>query len=406
MTVLTPPGYLQGGTYTAKLDRIYLATIGNLPDLSASFSARQGFFNGRVPVYANPSGMDVTIGACSAIIKNTFASASGDYFMANDATVQVTPAASSPTQNRHDIIGFQVKDNLFDSSGLNTVVPAVIQGSNSAGTPSDPSLPASFIPVLRAVVNAGVTSPTLQSLIRKTTSDGGLLRVANPTERAEISPYDGQAIYREDRDWIEVRDGSAWRVQGVAHCSSVADMNSAITDPYSGQLAVTTDSRTLWVRNGGSWLMLNGGVTVARHTRETSSSTTTSSTGIGVILGSLPMLAGHRYRVGLPVCHITSTTNGDITMAKITHTTDGSEPTPSSPILKGAQSFGGAHPSPPVPVVGYITPVSDITFRYLVCVARFSGSGQSSIHSDGTRVTDVEAVDTTSIDPGNSGTNV
>lgn len=260
MTVLTPPGYVQGGTYTAKLDRIYLATLGNLPNLAAAFSARQGFFGGRVPVYANPSGMNVTLGACGGIIANTFASASGDYLFANDATVQVTSAASSPTQNRYDIIGFQVKDNLFDSSGLNTAVPAIIQGSYSAGTPSDPSLPASFLPVLRASVPAGATSPTLTSLIRKTAAEGGLLRVANVTERAEITPYEGLQIYREDRDWVEVHDGVAWRVADLAICASTADRDSAVTNPRSGQLAITTDTDTLWTYDGttSAWQQVGG----------------------------------------------------------------------------------------------------------------------------------------------------
>lgn len=285
MTVLTPPGYLQGGTYTAKLDRIYIATLGSVPDLSASFSARQGFFNGRVPTYANPSGMNVTISACAALIKNTFASASGDYLMANDATVQVTPAASSPTQNRHDIIGFQVKDNLFDSSGLNTAVPAVIQGANSAGTPSDPSLPASFIPVVRAVVNAGVTSPTLQSLIRKTTSDGGLMRVANLTERAEITPHDGLAIYREDRDWVELHDDTAWRVQGVAVCTSTADRDSAITNPYNGQLAITTDLGIVWRRHLGAWGLITNNGGTSMNSRQDTSGTTTSGVFTATLSG-------------------------------------------------------------------------------------------------------------------------
>lgn len=260
MTVLTPPGYVQGGTYTAKLDRVYLATLGNIANLAATFSARQGFFGGRVPTYANPSGMNVTISACGGIVANTFASASGDYLFANDATVQVTPAASSPTQNRHDIIGFQIKDNLFDSSGLNTAVPAIVQGSNSAGTPSDPALPASFIPVLRAVINATVTSPTLQSMIRKTTADGGLLRVASVTERAEITGYEGLQIYREDRDWVEIHDGTAWRVADLAICTSTADRDSAVTNPRTGQLAVTTDTDTLWTYDGATsaWLQVGG----------------------------------------------------------------------------------------------------------------------------------------------------
>lgn len=300
MTVLTPPGFLQGGTYTAKLDRIYLATIGSVPNLAASFSARQGFYGGRVPVFANPSGMNVTIGACAGLIANTFASASGDYLFANDATVQVTPAASSPTQNRHDIIGFQVKDNLFDSSGLNTVVPAIIQGANSAGTPSDPTLPASFIPVVRAVVNAGVTSPTLQSLIRKTTSEGGIMRIADVAERAEITGHDGMPIYREDRDWIEVFDGAVWRVQGVAVCTSTTDRDNAITNPYSGQLAVTTDTDQLWHYDAATtqWRYATPGTVVGGKRRTTTASPTSGATELQVLdTGALPLIGNSQWEV-------------------------------------------------------------------------------------------------------------
>lgn len=265
MTVLTPPGYTQGGTYTAKLDRVYLATLGKIPNLGASFSARQGFFGGRVPVYANPSGMDITVGACGAVVANTFAAASGDYLMANDATVQVTLAASSPTLNRHDIIGFQIKDNLFDSSGLNSAIPAVIQGSNSAGTPSDPVLPASFIPVVRAVVNATDTSPSaLQSLIRKTAEDGGLVRIANVTERAEITPHEGLGIYREDHDWPELHDGTAWRVAGWVETDDL----SKITNPRTNQLALLTTDLILYRWNGSAWVLalpISGTTAATRH---------------------------------------------------------------------------------------------------------------------------------------------
>lgn len=313
MTVLTPPGFLQGGTYTAKLDRVYLATIGAVPNLAASFSARQGFYGGRVPVFANPSGMNVTISACAGLIANTFASASGDYLMANDATVQVTPAASSPTQNRHDIIGFQVKDNLFDSSGLNTVVPAVIQGANSAGTPSDPTLPASFIPVLRAVINAGATSPVMQSLIRKTTSEGGILRVANATERAEITPHVGMAIYREDRFWIEVHDGTAWRVQGVAICTSTTDRDNAVTNPVSGQLAVTTDTDQLWHYDlaTGTWRYAVPGTVIGGKRRTTTASATSGATELQVLdTGALPLVGNSQWEVVLG-CNWDSNVAGD-----------------------------------------------------------------------------------------------
>jgi hypothetical protein len=252
VTVLTPPGYVQGGTYTAKLDRMYINTAAAFPDLTQALSARQGFFGGRVPVFANPSAMNVTVTACAGTIQNTFASASGDYRFVNDATVQVTLAAASPTQNRIDVVGFQVKDNIFDSSGLNTVVPAVIQGANSAGTPVAPALPPSFIPVVQYTVNAAVVSPSSPvSLIVRTTNDGGLLGVASATERALIGAADGMQIYRTDKDWVEIYEGGAgaWRVQSVPITSNLAD----ITAPVTNQLALLSTDGMVYRYTGSLW---------------------------------------------------------------------------------------------------------------------------------------------------------
>ena len=211
MTVLTPPGYVQGGSYTAKLDRVYNTTTRVVADVSAQLRARQGFYTGRAPVYANPSGWNITMSACGGVVANTFASNSGDYELANDGTVQVTLAASSPTLNRQDIIGFQVKDNLFDASGLNTAVPAVVQGANSAGASADPALPSSFIPVLRAIVPAASSAPTLQTLVRYTTNDGGAIRIDSAAHRAELVSFTGMRIWRSDRGWYETHDGTGWR---------------------------------------------------------------------------------------------------------------------------------------------------------------------------------------------------
>lgn len=252
MTVLTPPGYVQGGTYTAKLDRMYINTAAAFPDLTQALSARQGFFGGRVPVFANPSAMNVTMTACAGTIQNTFASASGDYRFVNDATVQVTLAASSPTENRIDIVGFQVKDNIFDSSGLNTVVPAVIQGANSAGTPAAPALPSSFIPVVQYTINAGSTSPSSPvSMIVRTTNDGGLLGVASATERALIGAADGMQIYRSDKDWVEIYEGGAgaWRVQSVPITANLAD----ITAPVANQLVLLSTDGMVYRYTGSVW---------------------------------------------------------------------------------------------------------------------------------------------------------
>lgn len=386
---------------------------------ASAIRARQGIrpatgTPGKVSVSGTPD-KNVTVKKFQATV--TASRGSGEYVATLDAdkTLDLLTANPMGALPRWDLIVAVQTDTYYGDGSTAFVVRQVVGTPNAS--PSDPNVTAvtgavDYIVLERIKFPASAATVQdsyldhLSSALTFSVGLGGLLPVYSVTERNALSAYDGLPIYRMDRDWVEIYDGTAWRVQKVAVCSSTADRDSAITSPYDGLLAVTTDTRTLWLRQSGAWRLLSGGVTVARHTRETASTTTTSSTGIGVVSGSVSMLAGHRYRVALPVCHVTSDTNGDGTMAKITHTTDGSAPTASSPIVKGAQSFGAAHPSAPVTVVGYITPGSDVTFRYLVCVARYSGSGNSSIYADGTRVLDVEIVDTTSIDPGNSGTNV
>lgn len=304
MTVLTPPGYVQGGTYTAKLDRVYNTTTRVVSDASTQLRARQGFYTGRAPVYANPSGWDITMGACAGVVANTFASNSGDYELANDGTVQVTLAASSPTLNRQDILGFQVKDNLFDASGLNTAVPTVVQGANSAGASADPALPSSFIPVVRALVPAGSTAPTLQTLVRYTTNDGGLLRIDSVAHRAELTPYTGLRIFRSDRGWDEVYDGSAWRVLGVAICTTAADRDTAVTNPRSGQLALTTDLDILWQYDGATlaWVPVHaigvvGGRDITGTNNLGAAITTVETMPTNLNSGTQSLLPNRRYTV-------------------------------------------------------------------------------------------------------------
>lgn len=407
MTVLTPPGYTQGGTYSAKLDRMYIGTVGYVPNLAASFSARQGFHSGRTVGVSLGAGMDVVLTACSAVIANTFASASGDYLMVNDAAVQVTLAASSPTQNRHDIIGFQVKDNIFDSSGLNTAVPAVIQGANSAGTPSDPALPASFLPVTRAVVNAGVTSPTLQSLARKTAANGGLVRIASVTERAEITPFEGYHIWREDRDWAEVYDGTAWRVQGVAVCSSTADRDSAITNPVTGQLAVTTDSNTVWIRRSDAVWVPAGARVMARGVRTSiSSPATVTGTPVAVMrVAPVSVRAGRAVKMSATV-HPRSTVAGDRVVVELRATTNGVAPTTASPVF--AQAYFTAVTASAADTIyfeGTYEPASTESLWVLLTVTRGLGSGNVELYADATAVTRVEVHDE-GPSVGNTGTNL
>lgn len=292
MTVLTPPGYLQAGTYSAKLDRQYITSAHSIADQSTVATARQGFYAGRVPAFIVSSGMDCLISQTAGIIKNTFATGAGDYKFVNDNNITITHAASSPTLNRHDIVGFQVKDNFYDSSGLNTVVPAIIQGANSAGTPVDPALPASFIPVYRGLVSAAATSPVLTTLVKRTTNDGGLLPVDDVTERnAFVAPWDGLSVYRRDRDWVEIHDGTAWRVQGTAIATTFADLTGAVTNPHLGLQGYCSSTGLRYAWDGSVWVADN---TLAGRIATTAGFMATTS---GTTQLNLPKLAIENYRV-------------------------------------------------------------------------------------------------------------
>ena len=83
----------------------------------------------------------------------------------------------------------------------------------------------------------------------------GRVIVADQTARtAIVAPYDGMQIWRQDRDWEEIYDGAAWRVQGVAKGASIADLASAITSPYTDQIATATDINMLCRYDGTNWV--------------------------------------------------------------------------------------------------------------------------------------------------------
>lgn len=211
MTLLSPPFAVQGGVYTALLDRMHLNSARMLRNFSYNHRARTGFFPDRFPAVSVSGGMNILVGPCAGIIGNDFAADAGEYSFSNPSNLTVTLAASSPTQNRYDIIGFQVKDNFYDSSGQNAIVPAVIQGAYSSGTPSDPTLPSSFCPISRAVVNAGATTPTLQDLRAKTVPSGAILPIGSDAERAALgTPYAGMVTYRTDKTCLEFYNGASW----------------------------------------------------------------------------------------------------------------------------------------------------------------------------------------------------
>jgi hypothetical protein len=189
----------------------------------------------------------------------------GEYLatLDSDKTINVlgdTPAHGSQQRN-HLIIALQTDTYYADGTTKLEVIEVI--GVAGAG---DPSLAAyaDYIPLARLRITAGASTVTSLMIddLRPSwfVALGGMLPVKDQTERDALTAWDGFGIYRRDRNWREVHDGTAWRVQDVAVCSSVADRTTAVTHPYSGQLAMTTDTDTLWQYDGSTsaWVQVGG----------------------------------------------------------------------------------------------------------------------------------------------------
>lgn len=192
MPVISPPAYLQVGTYDAVKDRQHLITCSVYKQVGDATRARSGLLPD-IPSWSagiSWTGFAVTLGPFRAIVSNTFATNGGDYKVVSTGNELRNLTASSPTTNRIDIIGVQVTD-AFYSGATNTANVVVIEGTPSAGTPSAPVLPASFLPLYSLAVNANSTQPAGTDLRKRTGPVGSLINVF-PSQLSESGSYAGE----------------------------------------------------------------------------------------------------------------------------------------------------------------------------------------------------------------------
>jgi len=169
MVMLSPPGYLQAGTYDAVKDRQYLVTTRFYKSAADQSRARGGLLPDNVAWSAplGVSGFNVTVGPFRAVIGNTFAANAGDYIVVSPQSELRTLAGSSPTTNRIDVIGVLVRD-AFYSGAFSDADVVVIPGTPSAGTPAVPTLPAGFLGFYNLLVSANSTAPVVTDVRQRT----------------------------------------------------------------------------------------------------------------------------------------------------------------------------------------------------------------------------------------------
>lgn len=221
-----------------------------------TLGARAGVRPGGNALETSIAGSTITVRAGVGLVDPALTTAQGPYWVALPADETHTLTAAHATLARKDITVLRVYDHTEDSSGLRLGRSEYVVGT--AGSGSIPTIPAGSFKLSTIDVPAsGGGSPVVTLDFPFTVASGGLLPVRSEAERtALVTPYDGCAIYRRDRDWIEVYDGAGWEVQGTAVVSSFADL-SAITSPYNGQLVYNTALNVMYKRAGGAWHLVS-----------------------------------------------------------------------------------------------------------------------------------------------------
>lgn len=242
---------------------------------AAAVGARSGFRAtstnpGSVTATGTPDAF-VHVTPFQLVLQTGRAAVGGPYIMTLDAIkdINVLSTPAHATNPRDDLIVAQQSDTFY-GDGVSTWTVRQVVGT-PAGSPSDPAVSGSgdYVALARVRVAANATTITGANITDLRTSGhaksltgglftvaaGGILPVASQAHRDALSPYDGLTVWRQDRDWVEVYDGTAWRVQGVANVANAADL-SAVTNPATGQLAWLRDIRAVYDYSGSAWRLV------------------------------------------------------------------------------------------------------------------------------------------------------
>lgn len=251
---------MNGATRTVDAEDTRLANSALWTPGSTAVSARQGIRPGpgtpfKVAATGTP-GANVTAQLGQMLLTAT--RGFGSYTATLDATktIAILDVPADPSNQRNDLI-IGTQSDTYYSDGSTAYTVRRVQGT-PAGSPVDPSLAAfpDNILLARVRVPAGVTAITNAMIddLRPgwTVALGGLLPVADVTARNAIpTPYAGQQVYRLDKNFVEIFDGTAWRVRdGGAAVGALGD----VTDPFTGQTVLLTTDAMIYRWTGALWL--------------------------------------------------------------------------------------------------------------------------------------------------------
>lgn len=246
---------LQNSTDTAARARIgdLLGLTPGATAVTARTGIRPGVNAGAVAVVAGT--MDVTVQPFVAWIQGGVSVVQGGYPFVLDAQATLTLANGHASLSRTDVVAAVVRDDPFDSSGAVTATVEVIQGTAGGGVPA---LPENALPLRNVTVPAGLSTGTgglasgnLSTDRRAyTAAAGGVVPVANKTERDALPAINGTVVYRTDLDTLQVRRASGW--------------DTVATDPTTHSSATLGPSGNFNNTTQGNWTISDWSFTPTR----------------------------------------------------------------------------------------------------------------------------------------------
>ena len=224
---LETPIWVQGGTYSARLDRSLLDVIfteGVINPGGSALAVTQRSTG------ANDS-VDVVAGA--AIISGDDEADQGKYYVRNTGVVNVAFTPAPGSDQRIDLLVLQVNDPTAGGAAGDDAVFLVIEGT-PAGTAVAPAVPDTAIPlaeVLRlssdtSIVNAAITDRRPTSSTANYTVNSSF-EILTTTERNALTPFEGQVIFNSTDDIAQYYDGSVWVNVGQLDLDDLGDVDAS-----------------------------------------------------------------------------------------------------------------------------------------------------------------------------------
>lgn len=238
MTVRDPLWMMDGATALVDAEEARLGLAAGWETGSTAVKVASGV----VPAAGTPlrvhqtgtASANLLLEAGQAVIQGSTSGTQGAYVATNDAQVTLTYLSAFPAdaQPRKDIIVARINDKAYAGS-LASFTVEVVKGTAS-GSPVDPTLPASCIPLARINLAASATTvadAVIDDLRTYVSAVGGMTVCTSSTRPANV--YDGFSIYETDKDRFMTWNGSAW-VEPSKTIPSVSATAVANVGPTSG----------------------------------------------------------------------------------------------------------------------------------------------------------------------------